>query len=151
MCPPRDLCSGQTHQARVGERIWGTILFRAFGPDPRKIYPSISVPYLRKEGGTASPRLNLVSQMILRWAENLRIHLIPHFILARDNVLADTLSRENQLFSSERSIHHEVIRDLLYGQHRSLPYKPELLASILLCFSSRSLLKCGHRRKGTQT
>ena len=39
-----------------------------------------TVVYLRRQGGTLSPALNVVAQCILRWAEQLNIILMPQFV-----------------------------------------------------------------------
>ena len=54
---------------------------------------STTVAYLRKSGGTRSPSLNSIAQRILRWAEALHIVLAPQFIMEKNNVLEDALSR----------------------------------------------------------
>ena len=56
-----------------------------------------AVASLRKEGGTRSPLLNSLAQVILRWTESLSIRLAPQFLLGSNNVLADALSRPHQL------------------------------------------------------
>ena len=71
-----------------------------------------AVAYLRKHGGTHSSTLNAIAQRILLWAEPFRIVLAPQFIMGRDNVLADTLSRPNQILGSEWTLKMEVFRDL---------------------------------------
>ena len=56
-----------------------------------------AVAYLRNQGGTHSLLLNSIAQRILRWAESLPVLLSPQFIMGRHNVLADSLSRPNQV------------------------------------------------------
>ena len=72
-----------------------------------------AVAYLRKQGGTVSSLLNQEAQEILRWAEDLRINLMPQFILGKNNVLADSLSRQNQIIGSEWTLAQEVVDRLL--------------------------------------
>ena len=60
-----------------------------------------AVAYLRKQGGTRSPVLNSIAQRILHWAESLQIILAPPFIMGKNIVLADSLSRPNQVQGSE--------------------------------------------------
>ena len=62
---------------------------------------STAVAYLRKQGGTRSLALNAIAQRILHWAEHLRIVLAPQFIMGRNSVLADFLSRPIQIQGSE--------------------------------------------------
>ena len=56
-----------------------------------------AVAYLWKAWGTHSSTLNSIGQRILQWEEDLCIGLAPQFILGRNNVLADALSRPNQI------------------------------------------------------
>ena len=72
-----------------------------------------AIAYLRKQGGTVSPRLNQEAQMILRWAEENRVTIVPQFILVRNNVLADSLSRQNQVIGSEWTLCQEVVDKVL--------------------------------------
>ena len=62
---------------------------------------STAIAYLRNQGGTRSQPLNAIAQRILRWAESLPVALAPQFIMGRHNVLADSLSRPNQILGSE--------------------------------------------------
>ena len=73
---------------------------------------STVIPYLRNQGGTRSPLLNSIAQRILRWAESLPVVLAPQFIMGRNNVLADSLSRPNQISGSEWTLKTEVFQDL---------------------------------------
>ena len=67
-----------------------------------------AVAYLRRQGGTLSPALNAVAQRILRWAEQLNIILMPQFVPGRNNMVADTLSRPDQVLGSEWMLHQGV-------------------------------------------
>ena len=62
---------------------------------------STATAYLRNQGGTRSPLLNSIAQRILRWAESLPVVLAPQFIMGRNNVLANSLSRPNQISGLE--------------------------------------------------
>ena len=73
---------------------------------------STVVAYHCKSGGTLSSALNSTAQRILRWAEDLRVVLAPQFIMEANNVLDDSLSRTNQLQSSEWTLKLEVIQEL---------------------------------------
>ena len=53
--------------------------------------------YLKNQGGTMSALLNQTAQELLRLAELHSVTLVPQFIMGRHNVLADTLSRPNQI------------------------------------------------------
>ena len=69
---------------------------------------STAVSYLRNQGGTRSSFLNSVAQRILRWAEDLSVVISPQFIMGKHNVLADALSRPNQILGSEWTLKQEV-------------------------------------------
>ena len=73
---------------------------------------STAIAYLRNQGGTRSQLLNSISQRILQWAESLPVVLAPQFIMGRNNVKADSLSRPNQILGSEWTLKSEVFQDL---------------------------------------
>ena len=73
---------------------------------------STAISYLRNQGGTHSSFLNSIAQRILRWAESLPVVVSPQFIMGKQNVLADALSRPNQILGSEWTLKQEVFRDL---------------------------------------
>ena len=73
---------------------------------------STALAYLHKQWGTRSPVLNSIAQRILRWAESIDLVLVPQFIQGRHNVLADSLSRPNQVQGSEWTLKWEVFREL---------------------------------------
>ena len=58
---------------------------------------STAISFLHNQGGTRSPLLNSITQRILRWAVLLPVVLAPQFIMGLNNVLADSLSRPNQI------------------------------------------------------
>ena len=68
--------------------------------------------YLRNQGGTHSSLLNSIAQRILRWAEDLSVVISPQFVMGKHNVLADALSRPNQILGSEWTLKQEVFTDL---------------------------------------
>ena len=71
-----------------------------------------AIACLRNQGGTHSPLLNSIAQRILRWAESLPVVLSPQFIMGKHNVLADALSRPNQIQGSEWTLKQEVFQEL---------------------------------------
>ena len=73
---------------------------------------STAIAYLRNQGGTGSILLNSIAQRILRWSETLPVRLTPQFIMGRHNVLADSLSRPNQVLGSEWTLKTEVFQEL---------------------------------------
>ena len=73
---------------------------------------STAVAYLCNAGGTRSLALNSIVQRILRWSELRHVRLAPQFIMGRHNVLADSLSRPDQVQGSEWTLHMEVFLEL---------------------------------------
>ena len=71
-----------------------------------------AISYLRRQGGTFSSTLNDLAQQILRWAESQNITIRPQFVMESRNVVADTLSRRNQIVDSEWTLNHNVFRSL---------------------------------------
>ena len=84
-----------------------------------------AVAYLRKEGGTRSPLLNILAQEIIRWTESLSILLAPQFLPGSNNVLADALSRPHQLPNTEWSLNMTVFLSL----RRLWPVQIDLFAT----------------------
>ena len=73
---------------------------------------STAIAYLHNQGGTRFQLLNVIAQRILRWAESLPVTLAPQFIMGRHNVLADALSRPNQVLGSEWTLKTKVFQEL---------------------------------------
>ena len=71
-----------------------------------------AVSYLRRQGGTHSSLLNSLAQRILRWAEVRGLSLMPQFVMGAHNVVADSLSRPNQIVGSEWTLNHEVFKEI---------------------------------------
>ena len=69
---------------------------------------------LKKQDGTRSANLNTVAQLVLRFCEEFHITLLPQFIPGKMNVLADSLSRRNQVIGSEWTLCAEVFCQLLH-------------------------------------
>ena len=65
-----------------------------------------ALSYLRHQGGALSPRLNSIAQRILRWTEVL---FFPQFVMGKSNVVADSLSRPDQIIGPEWTLHQEVL------------------------------------------
>ena len=86
-----------------------------------------AVSYLRRQCRTLAPPLNAVAQRILRWAEQKNISMLPQFFLGRNNVVADALSRPNQVVGSEWMLHQEVFNWL----HKCWPVTIDLFTSSL--------------------
>ena len=58
---------------------------------------STVVAYVNKQGGTASHSLCLLASHLLRWIESLDIHLDAKYLPGQSSVLADLLSRRDQV------------------------------------------------------
>ena len=71
-----------------------------------------TVAYLRNQGGTHSRSLNREAQGILRWAESNGVTIRPQFLLGSKNVVADSLSRPNQVQGSEWTLCQEIVNRL---------------------------------------
>ena len=88
---------------------------------------STAIAYLQNLGGTRSLLLNSIAQRILRWSETLPVQLTPQFIMGRHNVLADSLSRPNQVLGSEWTLKTEVFQ----GLRRRWPVSIDLFGTSL--------------------
>merc|ERR1712074_37484 len=62
--------------------------------------------------GTRSPTLNRVACDIILLCRSLRIRLEPSYIRGELNVLADTLSRRDQIIPTEWSLHPQIVQNL---------------------------------------
>ena len=71
-----------------------------------------AISYLRKQGGSLSASLNEVAQRVLRWCELENLVLCPQFVMGRSNVVADALSRPDQVLGSEWILHQDVFNEL---------------------------------------
>ena len=110
------------------ERPQGSLyLFGRFGLSQSSSDNMTAVAYLRRQGGTLSPALNAVAQRILRWAEELNIIQMPQFVPGRNNVVADALSRPNQVLGLEWMLHQDVFNCL----RQRWPVTIDLFASSL--------------------
>ena len=65
-----------------------------------------------KEGGTCSRVLNAEAQSVLQWVEDHAIQIIPQFVKGSSNVLADCLSRRDQVISTKWMLHQDVCSQL---------------------------------------
>ena len=74
---------------------------------------SMVVAYVNKQGGTVSRSLCSLASQLLRWMESLGVHLDARYLPGQANVLADFLSRQDQVIGTEWSLHPRVARDLL--------------------------------------
>ena len=68
--------------------------------------------YVKKQGGTVSRALCLLSSPLLRWTESFDIHLDASYLPGQASVLTDLLSRRGQVVGTEWSLHPQVARSL---------------------------------------
>ena len=74
---------------------------------------STVVAYVNKQGGTVSRSLCSLASRLLKWTESLDVHLDARYLPGQSNVLADLLSRQDQVIGIEWSLHPQMARDLL--------------------------------------
>lgn len=74
--------------------------------------------YLRNQGGTVSRALSVKAEELLKWAHVLNITVSTEFIPGKLNVLADQLSRRNQILPTEWTIAHQALEPVwrLWGK-----------------------------------
>ena len=75
---------------------------------------STVVAYVNKQGGTVSRSLCSLASQLLRWTESLDVHLGARYLPGQSSVLADLLSRRDQVIGTEWSLHPQVVRGLLH-------------------------------------
>ena len=71
-----------------------------------------ALAYIQKQGGTRSRTLTMEARELWTWAERNKTKLVCQFLQGKDNVVADSLSRSNQIISTEWTLHIEVCRQL---------------------------------------
>ena len=107
---------------------------------------SIVVAYINKQGGTHSAEM--CTLQIMTWCHNYQITLKARHILGCLNVMADLLSRSNQVQSTEWSLHPQVFKQILslvvHSSCRSICHLSQPQTSTVRISSPRP--KClGHR------
>lgn len=70
------------------------------------------VAYINKQGGTQSRSLCLEIKELLQWCHQINTQIRARHIPGRLNVLADALSRDNQILSTEWSLSPQVFKQL---------------------------------------
>ena len=73
-----------------------------------------ALAYVRKQGGTHSRLLNEEAQLLLRWAETQQMLLLPQFLMGTHNVVADSLSRPNEVIGSEWTLAQDMLDQLIH-------------------------------------
>ena len=74
---------------------------------------STVVAYVNRQCGTVSRSLCPLASCLLRWMESLDVHFDARYLPGQSNVLADFLSRRDQVIGTEWSLHPQVARALL--------------------------------------
>ena len=71
------------------------------------------VAYVNRQGETVSDSLCSLTKQLLQWTECFDVQLEARYLPGQSNVLADLLSRREQVIGSEWSLHPQVARALL--------------------------------------
>ena len=71
-----------------------------------------TVAYLNNQGGTKSRQMCQLAEKILIWAEQQHIWILSRHIPGHLNVLADSLSRQDQVIPSEWCLHSPVFHQI---------------------------------------
>ena len=104
------------HQSSRNEGIVsGTAVISGVGrwsPGDRNVRQSMVVAYVSKQGRTVFLSLCSLATQLLSWKESLDIHLDARCLPGQSSVLADLLSRRDQVIGTEWSLHPWVVRDL---------------------------------------
>ena len=74
---------------------------------------STVVAYVNKQGGTVSDSLCELRGQLLRWTEAHNVLLEARYLLGQSNVLADLLSRHNQVLGVEWSLLPQVAKKII--------------------------------------
>ena len=73
---------------------------------------STVVAQIRNQGGTHSRQLHHQTALLLSWADNHSVRLLPRHISGHLNVLADQLSRRHQVLNTEWTLAQPVLTHL---------------------------------------
>ena len=82
------------------------------GPVPEPTDNSTVVAYINKQGGTHSAEMCALLWKIMTWCHHYHITLKARHIPGCLNVMADLLSRSNQVQSTEWSLHPQVFKQI---------------------------------------
>ena len=74
---------------------------------------STVVEYVSKQGGTHSRSMCELTSRLLKWMDNIDVHLEARYLPGQNNVLADLLSRRDQAIATEWTLHRQVAKALL--------------------------------------
>jgi len=68
-----------------------------------------AIAYVRKQGGTKSSEMSDLASQLCLWAEQHSMTLVPRHLPGHLNVVADQLSRRDQIISSEWSLNQSIV------------------------------------------
>ena len=68
---------------------------------------STVVAYVSKQGGTHSRSMCELTSRLLKWTEDIDVHLEARYLPGQNNVLADLLSRRDQAIATEWTLHRQ--------------------------------------------
>ena len=74
---------------------------------------STVVAYVSKQGGTHSRSMCELTSRLLKWTEDIDVHLEARYLPGQNNILADLLSRRDQAIATEWTLHRQVAKVLL--------------------------------------
>ena len=79
-----------------------------------KLCSTLVVAYINKQGGTHSAEMCALLWKIMTWCHHYKITLKTRHIPGYLNVIADLLSRSNQVQSTELSLHLQVVKQICH-------------------------------------
>ena len=116
----REVVGGGTdvaHQSSRDEGVWlGMQSFQKIVTGHRVTVMcdnSTVVAYVSKRGGTHSRSMCELTSRLLKWTEDIDVHLEARYLPGQNNVLADLLSRRDQAIATEWTLHRQVAKALL--------------------------------------
>ena len=74
---------------------------------------STVVASVSKQGGTHSRSMCELTSRLLKWTEDIDVHLEARYLPGQNNVLADLLNRRDQAIATEWTLHRQVAKALL--------------------------------------
>ena len=103
------------HPAQAPAHSVGSAPLSSFsaGPFVKSVFGQhLFLTVLQLLGGTFSPALSHVALLLLHWAESFAMTLVPRFTMGARNVVADSLSHQDQFLGSEWTLAQVVVKEL---------------------------------------
>lgn len=69
-----------------------------------RIYNTTAITYLNRMGDTFSSELNNITKEIWKWCEKRSIRIFASYRSSKNNIIADSESRQNQNYHIKRSV-----------------------------------------------